>query len=1162
MRGAALLLSAVLSTAPVFAEPLRITGRIAPPGLPGAQVELRSYPWSHADALRQLRGEAVPPLASAKPAADGSFALQAPESGFFHVVVRADGRLPLEHFLPLVVEDTELPTVEPPPASPVEVTAVRADGQPLAGVGILATSSGPDTAWHPSDRSSVTDAQGKATFLRAGGEALTLAVTAPGLYATAAVPAGPRQTVRFPAPRSRIVEVRDGRGKPAAGALVRLARRGWPFGLTGADGRIAMPIPAKGELGLVVENANGLRLEVVMTQEAAEGTDVPVVELRKPTAVTGRVLDGATRQPLVGALVWSGGSAWTRSGPQGDFEVRAPSGDEGRVEALARGRIKDTQPWKRERNDPLTLVLDPAGTIAGQVVDEAGRPLPRVRIRTYANRPQSAMGFQLEEKTAWSGPDGRFTLRQLPAGRRHDLTAVLEGFAPARQSADVPPPGRSAPPVRIVLGRGAAAFGRVLNEDGLPVAGAELTLAQLPGASGYVDLEPFRAVSDSAGRFRFPNVSPGWFDLQVKRAGFAPAIREGLEIAAAAREADLGDITLEAGSAIEGRVTDERGNPVARAEVFLSPTEDLGAFFGSGHGEALTGADGRFRFPDLPRGRYFDLEVVHEGFVPASLPGVEARPGSPLRIELREGRTLTGRVVDADGAPIPKASISVVEVTRVEMESSNFSHGMTVDQARTDDEGTFVLSNLEPGTVELQVDATGYRRKRVPGLRVPEAGGGPPVEISLERGAAIGGRVVDAQGRPVRGAMVRAEGERSEDGVLSFAGGLTDADGRYLLEGLETGFHKVYAETSDRDLRTQSEVEVRPGTNRLDLRFPAGVEVSGSVVGPGGDPVAGASVQLWPLQGGQVRHAASSGSGAFTFTDVVEGEYRLRGSGRGFANSSMAGTVRVGRASVTGLELRLSPGAVIRGRLLGLAPEDRDEVHVTAHSPEGGDLLQGTVDSEGSYRISGVGPGEWQVSANLSSRASTHGRAQVREGDEEVVLDLQLPEGFTLAGRILLDRNPLAGALVTLRGGGEIPIDGQARTSHDGSFTLSNLPPGSYTLLIALSTGVGHIQAVEISGDQEITVEVQTGTLEGRLLSPEGLPVAGALVTAIGENPDLRAAFQGPSTRSDDQGYFELPGLAAGTYRVTAEARGFGPAETLAVLTPGGTVHVELVLSR
>jgi carboxypeptidase family protein len=113
-----------------------------------------------------------------------------------------------------------------------------------------------------------------------------------------------------------------------------------------------------------------------------------------------------------------------------------------------------------------------------------------------------------------------------------------------------------------------------------------------------------------------------------------------------------------------------------------------------------------------------------------------------------------------------------------------------------------------------------------------------------------------------------------------------------------------------------------------------------------------------------------------------------------------------------------------------------------------------------------------------------------------------------------------------------------------------------------LATGVGHSQRLEINGDRDITVEIATGVVEGRLLSTEGLPVAGATVSLTGEDPELHTTFQGPSARSDDRGAFELPRVAAGTYKVTVRADGFAPAESRVVVTPGGTVHLDVVLMQ
>ena len=87
----ALLLA--LSAIPAAAAPLQITGRVLHPPK-DVQVELRPWAVEHAEALRRLKGEAVPPIASARPRPDGSFAIQVPDSGFYSVVVRAEGTWP------------------------------------------------------------------------------------------------------------------------------------------------------------------------------------------------------------------------------------------------------------------------------------------------------------------------------------------------------------------------------------------------------------------------------------------------------------------------------------------------------------------------------------------------------------------------------------------------------------------------------------------------------------------------------------------------------------------------------------------------------------------------------------------------------------------------------------------------------------------------------------------------------------------------------------------------------------------------------------------------------------------------------------------------------------------------------------------------------------
>ena len=1062
------LLVAFLLPSLLGAAPIQITGRVLHPPKE-VQIELRPWAVGYEEALRRLKNEAVPPIASARPQADGSFAIRVPESGFYSVVVRADEHLAMERFVRFLVEETELSQVELPRASPLEVRAVGADGKPLAGVVIQALPQASEKGdWRAAERRAVTDAEGRAVFPRTEGEALTLTVTTPGLYGTTSTaPTGASQTVRFPVPRSRTIELRGASGKPAVGAFVRLARRGWPFGLTGPDGRIALPVPQEGEIGLFAEDAKGHRIEIVMTVEAGEGTDVPVVSLRSPTTVTGKTLDAASREPVSGALVWTGGTAWTRAGADGSFELRAPSGDHGSVEASAPGRLHHARAWQRDANVPITFLLESAATLSGQVMDEAGKPVAGARVTALPN-PADRLSARMEEREDRSGPDGRFVLRKLPAGRLHRVEAVLEGFAPASQLAD------STAPVRLVLRRGTVAIGRVVSEEGLPVAGAQVSLTPDGEEMLPTQIKPFLATSDADGRFRLPGLSAGRFTLGAERPGFAAALVRDVLIPEQEPQVDLGEVRLQPGAAIEGIVTDPRGRPVERAWVMLRPFDPEGFMMAEtafhGRPPIQTGSDGRFRIADLPLGIRFNLRVHHAELLPEEVNGIEAPTTRPLRIQLSLPRSLAGRVIDAQGEPIANASVTQMESTSAP-DGSNVMQSLG-DQVRTDEEGRFVLSRVKPGTMQLRVSAFGYRSRDAQRIRVPEEGEAAPVEIILEPGTSLQGQVLDSQGQPVPGASVHAWGPAREGQTFVNASASTDEEGRYELVDLEPGPHEIEAFVFGEGRRARAAVEIQPGRNRLDLRLPGGVEVSGRVVDSQGAPVPAASLSLAPVQrNGSATGAQglSSADGSFVLADIPDGEYRLTASRQGFA-ASILPEVRVAGAPVNGLELRLAPGAVIRGRILGLAPEDGRRAMIMAFSEQIGAHLRGSVAPDGSYRVPDVAPGDWHVIAHISPQSSVEGRAQVAEGEEEVVLDLEIPTGFSLSGRVLRDSSPLPGARVVATQDDQRPHLGV--TGDDGTFRIEHVPAGSYKLLVVLSTGVALSRTIEINGDQEITLEI------------------------------------------------------------------------------------------
>lgn len=1014
LRLALLALSLFLTAAPTWPEPVRITGRIVPPGVPGARVELRGVPRA-----RGATGQPEPLPVTARPAADGTFELKAPEPGLYRLTVQSEGFLSSE-VVP-VLEETDLPI-----------------------------------------------------WLQPAGTA--------------------REAARRPA---------------APGAA----------------------------------------------------------EIRR-----GRVLDSVTQAPLPGALVWQAGLGteedvpWTWTAADGTFRLTL-RGPDPAVGAAAVGHVPISH-FALGSGRSVALKLLPAGTLAGQIVDAEGRPVAGATVSASPTDP--GLIGRPDEKEARVGAEGRFLLRGLTPETGYRLFVKAEGFVPAWEEAVLGKPGQGVPPVRIVLSRGVTFTGRIVDPAGQPVAGADLALsiaAEGPEGTGFSMSTRVQASSDSTGRFRFQQVGKGAYSLQVVHPGFAPAYRSGTVGARRRPVVDIGDLTLEPGASLEGRVLDPSGAPVEGAQVFVSerPSARWTArmpMSASNEGPALTGPDGFFRIADLEDGQRFDLSVDKPGYVLARVPGVEAPTQEPLQIELRPAQSLSGRVLDGERRPVGGAWISLVEVRETGFGDDSSLSRSSRGAGQTDEEGRFVLSQLEPGPLHLEVRAPGFRTAELSGLRIAEGEEPSPLEIVLEKGAVLEGRVLDGNGQPVRQARIHVFFPDSR----RFFGPShrTDDRGHFQIAGLAAGEHRVTAEPLGSGLRAEGKVVLGDsGTYHLDLRLPFGVDVSGHVVGEQGEPLRGAWLSLHPIQEAEPRPGASARSaadGSFRFRDIPDGLYRLNGSAPGHIDSPTEDEVLVAGREVGGLVLRLGRGGTITGRILGVAGEETGLLRIEALREDSGES-RSTAGHDMTYRIS-VAPGTWRVTAFLPSGLSATGTVSVGAG-EEAVLDLEMPRGLTLSGRVLLDGQPLAGADVLVAGspgpGAEGALPTGATTRYDGSFSVPGLRPGPAALSV-VSRGLYHSRRLDLTASRTITVEIFTGQISGHVLSSTGEPVAGVLISLRGEDRETGAWAATAQASTDERGAFELPRLAAGSYRITAQAQGFAQAAQSVVVAPGGTTEIQVVL--
>ncbi|MFL6262254.1 MAG: carboxypeptidase regulatory-like domain-containing protein [Thermoanaerobaculia bacterium] len=876
-----------------------------------------------------------------------------------------------------------------------------------------------------------------------------------------------------------------------------------------------------------------------------------------PRLVQGKVSDpkGA---PVSGALVWSEGSPavpCVRTGADGTFQIRLSAGGEAKLQATAAGYLPSDPrpaPPSGRQGPPLVLALEPAGSITGRVVDAADQPLGKVQIAALPL--QLIGGGPPRIGMAWSRADGRFRLPLLTPGQVYEVTAVQEGFAPASVKTDALPRGRSPRPVRIVLERGATVLGKILDPEGKPVRDAELTLTlsqetRFSQGLSWNGQSLGKGTSDATGSFALSHLLPGRFHLAVKRKGFAPLSLPEVEVPAKTARVDLGALTLERGAAVEGRVADPAGVPLPEAEVELTRARDqLAAVFSDSEsfGVAKTDAEGRFRFEDLRRGARFDLGVNHPGHVPAAVRAVEAPTQEPLRIELKTGRTLAGRVRNPEGKPVPQAEIFL----QTGPEAGPRQLGTA------DEDGRFRFAGIQPGTVALAVQAPGYQLARLQDLRIPEESDVEGLEITLRKGSMLEVQVLDSRRQPVAGAWVMAHAEDFEPVPVHRGPARCETDdaGHCRLEGLSLGLYDVFA-LSVRHGQVRAKVEIAPGANQRELVFPAGVKISGRVSDETGAPVAGAGLSLNSVGPGESLETASLADGSFQFPTVSDGIYRLSGAAPGFAEAALPEEVQVAGQEIGGLALRLSRGATLTGKLLGLEPEELGAATVNAfRMTEGVSFTHpflSRTDREGRYKITDLAPGDWRISAQARGR-SVQESLQIAPGVREAVLDLRFSTGFTISGRVTMDGAPLAGAQVWVSSTG---ASFQGQTGPEGGFQIPNVLAGRYTLTATDQGGSGTSVNVEITGDQEVNLDFSTGGLRVRALA-SGAPVANAFVSLSGRVP----FFGRGRPMTDAAGSFEAPRIASGKYTVFVQKEGFAPAQVEVEVHPGAVTAVEIEL--
>ena len=584
---------------------------------------------------------------------------------------------------------------------------------------------------------------------------------------------------------------------------------------------------------------------------------------------------------------------------------------------------------------------------------------------------------------------------------RIHMAAALFAVCSAAQQPAVNPPDQK--PIRVE--------GRVLDLNGAPVRKANVHLqgAAQPAAPTGPASAGYSQTSDDTGGFAFDSVTPGPYTLSADKTGFLPA-RYGarsddspavqLTFAPGDKKKGL-DLKLIPQGVIVGRVLDQDGDPVANAQVTASrygysnghrtlipvsaaltpavgtPTPAQAAaavqqIFGGGG--QTTDDQGAFRISNLAPGRYYvsadaranrgimgliataqgaPAEATQEAinivtWYPNTADAASAAPvtvaaGSEVRgidIRVRQARvySIRGKVIDtATGGPVSGAMVLVLPPDTSEANAAALLSNMSQSGA----DGSFTIRNLLPGTYSVQ----GMTIPGLAGLTANVAAGGGGVtapapaitmtpktttrlDISLTASNVTGAVLQLADGAEITG-IVRMDGGSLKD-FLSPATPVPSSP----IPGL------VLPGPANRAIRLMS-------SEGVDLAAPRG-----QFADDGAFKITGVFPGRYFVTLGAMPQGTYVKSVSFAGREIPRAPLDLTSGAAG----SLEVVLSAKAADVSGT-VRTEKGDPLQGVPVTLWPKTPDK------SREDGGIDTTNTDQNGSFKITGLAPGDYYVAA-------------------------------------------------------------------------------------------------------------------------------------------------------------------------------------------------------
>ncbi len=515
-----------------------------------------------------------------------------------------------------------------------------------------------------------------------------------------------------------------------------------------------------------------------------------------------------------------------------------------------------------------------------------------------------------------------------------------------------------------------------------------------------------------------------------------------------------------------------------------------------------------------------------------------------------DGTLVSGRVIGADGQPVPFARVELVETDQCPVCATQCRPHVTA-AVRTDAAGEFLFDYVRQTPcgdlfVLRAQDPTTGQKGEARG-RVRFVAQTVSLDIVLLGRGALSGRVLYDDGSVPAKLRVQALNPAFQETRLA----VVDAQGHYEIQDMPVGTVTLSA-TDEAGAFAVTTVEIPAGGALVErdltlLKRPAAPigEVRGRVFAVDGvSPVFDAWVALY-VEGELAGVMRSALDGRFDFGMVPAGEAEIQAfSGEtGISGARQFFTVPVDAVAEVDV-LLIDERGDVEGRVLR-QQLDGTLVPISGAVVYADGLPFNTLTAaDGSYRLEGLFAGAQRITAaDLTAQKKVIALTTVLNGatvQRDLIFQDTLPAG-AITGEVLdFAGLPVPGATVHIAVSDQTWF-GEAFTGSDGRFVLPDIAPGVYKIHAVRGSdgGVATAEVRFIGDTPAVQIRFKKGTIRGQVMQRD----AGALVgvesilryrTSVVRLGLVGLDLESHDIQTDPQGFFELTDVLAGPFTLTA----------------------------